>query len=92
MPAKAEMKMAANSDESLRTAWLDATAKFAAECAQFREADTAERPVLEDIMIFLASELFDHRFSVTEIRSAFSESLRCLPGYSAGEDRRGDKY
>ena len=81
-----------NSDEALRSAWLNATAEFAAECAKFREADTAKRLILEDIMIFLATELFDNRFSVTEIQSAFAESLRCLPGYSAGENRRGDKY
>ena len=47
---------------------------------------------LEAVMVFLATEFFDQFFSVTEIRSAFTTALDCLPQYAGGEERRGDKY
>lgn len=72
--------------------WMDATADFAKLCAHVRESNPHEQPALEAVMIFLATEFFDRFFSVTEIRSAFTTALDCLPQYAAGEERRGDKF
>ncbi|MFI5021591.1 MAG: hypothetical protein ACHQRJ_08065 [Alphaproteobacteria bacterium] len=71
--------------------WLAETGHFASECARLRDTNPFEpRPVLEDMMIYLATELWDRRFSQSEISSAFTVAVDLLPRYAAGEERRGD--
>jgi SOS response regulatory protein OraA/RecX len=71
--------------------WLAETGRFASECARLRDANRFEqpRPVLEDTMANLATELWDRQFSQSEIRSAFTMAVDALPRYAAGEERRG---
>ena len=71
--------------------WLAETHQFASRCATFRDTNPYKRPALEEIMIYLATELWDRRFSQSEIRSAFESALKGLPPYAAGGERRGDR-
>ncbi len=68
-----------------------AGATFAAECAELRDTNPLVHVVLDAMMSFMASELWDHSFSQTEIRHAFEHAVAGLVPYSAGEDRRGDR-
>ena len=71
--------------------YMNVTYEFAAQCAKFRDTNPCERPALEEIMAFLMTELWDRSFSQSEIRSAFQRALEEMPGYAAGEERRGDR-
>lgn len=47
-----------------------------------------DRPVLEEAMNVLATELWDQCFSQTEIIASFEKAMTNLPRYTAGEDVR----
>ncbi len=64
---------------------------FALRCVKLRDSNPYDRPALEVIMVDLMSELWDHLFSQTEIRTAFEQAVSALPRYAAGEERRGDR-
>ncbi len=85
------MGMSDDDDDAWKSDWISASDAFAVQCATARDANPYERPALNEIMIFLATELWDRRFSVTEIKSAFEESVKLLVPYAAGEERRGDR-
>jgi hypothetical protein len=64
---------------------------FAKECAKLREDNPDAETVLVRIMNDLMTELWDNRFSQSEIKTAFEKALQDMPRYAAGEERRGDK-
>jgi hypothetical protein len=70
--------------------YLSAGYEFAAQCAALRETNPFKHPALEEIIVYLATELWDQGFSQTEIRSAFEKAVSDLVPYAAGEERRGD--
>jgi len=83
--------MTSNDCDAWKSDWIAASDAFAIHCATARDTNPYDRPALNEIMIFLATELWDRRFSVTEIKSAFEESVELLLPYAAGEERRGDR-
>jgi hypothetical protein len=50
-------------------------------------ADTQTGPPLEQIMITLATELWDQGFSQKEIRIAFESAVTCLASYAPRDKR-----
>ncbi len=68
---------------------VSATNDFAQACKDLHDRNPFEPVVLEEIMILLATELWDRDFSQTEIRQAFQSAIEQLAPYAAGEDRRG---
>ena len=71
---------------------LDAATQFAEWCVQLKKENPyPDTDALQCIADDLVTELWDRFFSQTEIRSAFENALVNLPGYAAGEERRGDK-
>jgi hypothetical protein len=71
--------------------WVAAATDFALRCKRLRDTNPLGRAVLEDVMPFLMTELWDNGFSQTEIRTAFQMAIDGLPDYGAGEERRGDR-
>jgi len=66
------------------------TRGFAQRCAELRATNPyTDIAALDAIMLFLATELWDVRFSRSEIEAAFSGAMARLPKYCAGQDRRG---
>lgn len=63
---------------------------FAEHCAQLRDTNPFDEPALEAVAVYLATELWDRRFSQSEIKSAFETAVAQLKRYAAGEERRGD--
>jgi hypothetical protein len=62
---------------------------FGKQCAELAESNPYNHPSpLNDLINTLMTELWDHNFSQTEIRSAFEEAIRDMPRYSAGLERR----
>jgi hypothetical protein len=62
---------------------------FAQACKDLHDSNPFEPVALEEIMIYLATELWDRDFSQTEIRKAFQSASEQLVRYAAGEERRG---
>ena len=83
--------MTDDADARWASEWMGATHRFAVECARFRDNNPTDSNALEEVIVFLATELFDWRFSVTEIRDAFAKATRGLEHYAGGEERRGEK-
>jgi hypothetical protein len=83
--------MRSDDGDAWKSDWIAASDAFAVRCATARDSNPYDRPALNEIMIFLATELWDRRFSVTEIKLAFEESVDLLLPYAAGEERRGDR-
>ena len=67
----------------------DAAYLFALRCAGLvaRNPHHVAAP-LSYIISSLMTELWDRNFSQTEIRAAFEESIKHMPHYAAGEERR----
>jgi len=66
------------------------THEFAQRCAELRASNPyGDIAALDAIMLFLATELWDLRFSRSEIEQAFRVAIERLPKYCAGQDRRG---
>lgn len=65
--------------------------KFASRCVELKDSNPYDRPVLDEVMVDLMTELWDRGFSQTEIRTAFERARSHLPRYAAGEERRGDR-
>jgi hypothetical protein len=73
-----------------------ASFEFGLRCRQLHEtnpygADERLPPVLVQVMSHLATELWDQRFSQSEIKAAFERAFEGLTTYCAGEERRGDR-
>ena len=69
-----------------------ASENFALECGQLRDTNLYDLSALDYIIRHLATELWDRRFSQTEIRKAFEVATgEALTRYCAGEERVGDK-
>lgn len=66
----------------------DEAQRFASQCAQLRSTNPYGNPPLAAIMVDVVSELWDQRFSQSEIRAAFEHALVQLRDYAAGEERR----
>jgi hypothetical protein len=47
-----------------------------------------EYPLLPQAMNYLMTELWDQRFSQTEIRDAFLEAVKDMPRYACGQEIR----
>jgi len=62
--------------------------EFALLCEQLRDSNPYDRPVLNDVIEYLMTELRDRNFSQSEIKAAFEHAVACLPGYAAGDERR----
>jgi hypothetical protein len=69
---------------------MTAAFAFANACADLaRRGPYNKGAALEWVMACLMTEFWDRGFSQTEIRSAFEQALVDMPGYAAGEERRG---
>jgi hypothetical protein len=78
-------------DEELRAflAAYDLAADLAKRCNQLREMyRPSNNDALRDVISTLMTELWDQRFSQTEIRDAFTTALDDMPRYAAGQERR----
>ena len=85
--------MADDPDQTDKDAWRaalhDTIHEFAAALRRLHEENPRpETPVLSEAAYMLASELWDRRFSVTEITTAFMEAAAGLPGYTDGNEVR----
>jgi hypothetical protein len=81
--------MAAPSDMPWEGRYVAITHEFAQRCAELRDGNPYPDTVaLDAIMLFLATELWDFRFSRSEIESAFRVAIERLPKYCAGQERR----
>lgn len=75
------------------TAWMTRSINlgydFAKECRTLCDENPSNLPKpLEDIILSMMTELWDFRFSQTEIRHALQSAIDGLPRYAAGEERR----
>jgi hypothetical protein len=80
-----------NQDE--RDAWqarlYEATYRLSVVLKELHDINPwPDRPVLEQAINTLATELWDRCFGVTEIRKAFEEAAADLPRYAAGQEFR----
>jgi len=67
----------------------DAAYRFALRCAELvTENPYNSAAPLNGIIKSLMTELWDRNFSQTEIRAAFEETIKDMPRYAAGEERR----
>jgi hypothetical protein len=72
--------------------YTHASYEFGAKCAELRDANPYDEVVaLDAIMTHLATELWDHCFSQSEIKAAFEQAVTLLEPYCAGQERRGDR-
>ena len=69
-------------DDVWQDRWMNAVHEFA---SVRRELETAnpwpERPLLGQAMNYLMTELWDRRFSQTEIRDAYNEAVADMPRF-----------
>jgi hypothetical protein len=64
-------------------------ADLAVRCRQLREMDVSiSASALERVVNTLMTEFWDHGFSQTDIRTAFTTALDDLNRYAAGGERR----
>lgn len=80
-------------DLDAETQWVadssDLGSDFARGCRKLcHENPSRHAAPLDHIMITMMTELWDIGFSQTEIRNAFSEAVRDITRYAAGEERR----
>jgi len=80
-------------DQAARDDWqsrlLDATYRLSVSLRELNDTNPwPENPVLQQAMNTLATELWDHSFSLTEIREAFGAAAADLPRYAGGQERR----
>jgi len=80
-------------DQAKKDAWQaafhDTVYEFAMALRRLHEKNPwPESPVVSSAMDMLATELWDRRFSVTEITGAFQEAAANLPRYAAGDEVR----
>lgn len=69
---------------------VDITHEFAKECAELENSNPSlNTRALEAIMVRLGTELWDVRFSRSEIHWAFQAALKRLASYCGQEERRG---
>ncbi|MCP5038538.1 MAG: hypothetical protein GY945_13175 [Rhodobacteraceae bacterium] len=61
---------------------------FARKCTRLNTENPYQTVLLDEIINTLMTELWDHGFSQTEIRSAFEKAAQDMPRYAAGEERR----
>lgn len=85
--------MSENLDQAAKDAWQaalhDAAIGFAEALQKLHQTNPwPEHNALEQVMNLLATELWDRRFSVTEITFALSDAAADLPRYAAGEEVR----
>ena len=73
------------------TAYMATGGVFAEHCAELRDRFPGRTDTLEDMMIYVATELWDRYFSQTEIRTAFELAITHLKPYAVHESRKDDK-
>ncbi len=87
------------SDEAEPLPWegklLLVVGQFGEECAKLRDTnpyeDCQRSTPLEQAIVYLATELWDRNFSVTEIQAAFAAAIKAVPSYANGWNRRSDE-
>lgn len=77
----------------LNDAWqsrmTDVVWKFGEEVLDLhRRNPWPDKPLLDQAINYLMTELWDRGFSQTEIREAFNAAVADMPRYAAGEERR----
>lgn len=80
-------------DQVARDEWqtrlYDASYQFGTAIRELNDTNPwPESPVLAQAISTLATELWDRRFSLTEIRTALEEAAADLPRYAAGREVR----
>jgi aminoglycoside phosphotransferase len=85
--------MADDRDQANTEAWQAALRvavnDFAAALRQLHDSNpSSETPVVAEAVNMLATELWDRRFTVTEVTKAFLEAAAGLPGYTDGNEVR----
>jgi hypothetical protein len=70
--------------------WFEPGHLFAQACAAVRDGNPYPEspPPLNVAMNYLMSELWDHNFTQTEIRTAFEKALADMNRYAAGYESR----
>jgi hypothetical protein len=67
-----------------------AAAQLADACGELRSFDSSVgRYPAHHLMNYLMTELWDHGFSQSEIRAAFTDAMDDMNRYAAGKERRG---
>jgi hypothetical protein len=78
-----------DADDKVVLAAYDAAYVFGQACSTFRDQNPYPQIVpLDDMINTLMTELWDRRFSQTEIRTAFEQALGDMGRYAAGEEVR----
>jgi hypothetical protein len=68
---------------------MDVVSRFGLALKELNESNPwPHLPLLPRAMNHLMTELWDHGFSQTEIRTAFEEAVTDMPRYVAGEEVR----
>lgn len=85
--------MTVERDQTDEGAWnaalRDTVHEFATALKRLHEENPSpETPVVSNAVNMLATELWERRFSVTEITKAFLEAAAGLPGYTDGNEVR----
>ena len=80
-------------DQAARDEWQtqlhEAAYRFSAPLREFNDTNPwPENPALGQALNTLATELWDRRFGLAEIRTAFAEAAADLPRYAGGEEYR----
>ncbi|MBA2920780.1 hypothetical protein GON01_07185 [Sphingomonas sp. MAH-20] len=72
-----------------QTQLYEAAYRFSVSLRELNDTNPwPENPVLGQAINTLATELWDRRFGLTEIRTALAEAATDLPRYAAGEEYR----
>jgi hypothetical protein len=73
----------------------DAAYQFGKDCARLRDTnpygDSKSAAPLEQVIRYMATELWDQNFGVDEIKAAFEAATNNLPRYSCGYNKRSDE-
>ena len=85
--------MTNNADQATRDGWqtrlYEATYSLSETLRELHDTNPwPDRPVLDQALSTLASELWDRSFSLSEIRQAFEAAAADLPRYAAGQEVR----
>jgi|GEM_PF-2445359 len=68
---------------------LTATRDFADACVGFSAGKPDQAPLaLEQVMVSLMTELWDHGFTQSQIKTAFEAALADMPRYTRGFETR----
>jgi hypothetical protein len=72
----------------LESICLGAALAFARACREFKEGHPDNPDLLEQMINYLMTELWDNCFSQSDIGTAFERAILDMPRYAAGQEKR----